>query len=170
MRSGLTYNMRRATRPTFHSNKMGRDLLGCVVALHICGELRQTFHSNTMQRRFSHYTQTYRYASEKTSAPVFFTLRRLNSPRITIEKTGTTRVKTLKWERSIGKNREPRSSRMRSGFTHMRSATIRRTFHTNTKQRKVSHYSTAYRYSSEKTISEKTIREGFCLFHCLTSS
>ena len=43
----------------------------------------------------------YRYASEKTSAPVFFTLHRLNSPRITIEKRGTTRAKTLNWEWSI---------------------------------------------------------------------
>ena len=46
----------------------------------------------------------YRYASEKTSTPaVFFTLHRLNSPpRITIEKRGTTCVKTLKCERFIG--------------------------------------------------------------------
>ena len=40
---------------------------------------------------------TYHYASEKTSAVVLFTLRRLNSPRITIEKRGTTRLKTLKY-------------------------------------------------------------------------
>ena len=34
----------------------------------------------------------------KNLAPVFFTLRRLNSPSITIEKGETTHVKTLKWE------------------------------------------------------------------------
>ena len=33
--------------------------------------------------------------------PVFVTLRRLNSPRITIEERGTTRVRALTWQRSI---------------------------------------------------------------------
>ena len=76
----------------------GQSLLG----FHICGVLRRTFHSNRLTpcREKLVTTHNYCYTSEKTSAPAFFTLRRLNSPRITIEKRATTRVKTLTWERS----------------------------------------------------------------------
>ena len=75
--------------------------------------MRSGFTHNYAQRYVERFTVTrcserlvttrtaYRYACEKTSAPVFFTLRRLNCPRTKTEKRGTTRVKTVEWERSV---------------------------------------------------------------------
>ena len=48
-----------------------------------------------LRRGFLFCFLSYRYAYEKTSAPVFFTLCRLNSPRITIEKKGDYSCKNL---------------------------------------------------------------------------
>ena len=67
-----------------------------IVALHICGTLLRTFHTVTPCNEKLVTTHTaYRYASEKTSAAVFFTLCRLNSPRITIQKKGDYSCKHL---------------------------------------------------------------------------
>ena len=44
----------------------------------------------------SHYAQRIATHPRRPRPPIFFTLRRLNSPRIAIEQRGTARVKTLK--------------------------------------------------------------------------
>ena len=86
----------------------GRGLLGCgVVALHIiyAGRYVECFTGTPCSEKLVtiHTKYRYIYASEKTSTLVFFTFLRLNSPRITTEKRGTSvkKKKTLKWERSI---------------------------------------------------------------------
>ena len=54
-----------------------------------CSEKLVTTHNNTATH------------PRRPRPQVFFTLRRLNSPRITIEQRETIRVNTLKWERCV---------------------------------------------------------------------
>ena len=110
MRSGFTHYMRSATSSIFMTvnpccekfvtaphnaslrirEDLGPSLL-CVSLAELSTHIKRyvsmgTTRVNTLKWELSfRVCTTYRYASEKTSAPVFFTFRWLNSPHISIE-------------------------------------------------------------------------------------